>query len=54
MASFDASATVSPGTVIFSLAVFSLLYGALAVVWYYLMHRYTVVGPEPGPTAPGP
>ncbi|MFD4458732.1 cytochrome ubiquinol oxidase subunit I [Nocardia sp. NPDC058480] len=33
-------------TVVFSLVVFTLLYGALAVVWFYLMHRYTVAGPE--------
>lgn len=41
----------APGTVLFSLAVFTLIYGALAVVWYYLMHRYTVVGPDPGQPA---
>ena len=35
------------GTVITSLVVFTLLYGALAVVWFYLMRRYTVAGPEP-------
>ncbi|MFF2083572.1 cytochrome ubiquinol oxidase subunit I [Nocardia sp. NPDC058176] len=41
----------APATVVFSLVVFTLLYGALAVVWYYLIHRYTVAGPEPGPGA---
>ncbi|MFC4377181.1 cytochrome ubiquinol oxidase subunit I [Nocardia halotolerans] len=40
----------SPGTVVFSLIVFTLLYGVLAVVWCYLMRRYVVVGPdEPAP-----
>ncbi|KAF0845371.1 cytochrome d ubiquinol oxidase subunit I [Nocardia caishijiensis] len=37
----------APSTVLFSLIVFTVLYGALAVVWYYLMHRYTVAGPAP-------
>ncbi|MFC4376083.1 cytochrome ubiquinol oxidase subunit I [Nocardia halotolerans] len=41
----------APSTVIFSVVVFTLLYGALAVVWYYLLHRFTVVGPEPGQSA---
>ncbi|WP_327095232.1 cytochrome ubiquinol oxidase subunit I [Nocardia vinacea] len=41
------------GTVITSLVVFTLLYGALAVVWFYLMRRYTVAGPEaPAATRP--
>ncbi len=45
------------GTVMFSLAVFTLLYGALAVVWFYLMRRYVIEGPlehdsEPAPPAP--
>jgi cytochrome d ubiquinol oxidase subunit I len=45
------------GTVMFSLAVFTLLYGALAVAWFYLMKRYVVEGPlehdsEPAPPAP--
>lgn len=33
--------------VITSLAVFTLLYGALGVVWFYLIRRYTVAGPSP-------
>ncbi|MEV4237197.1 MULTISPECIES: cytochrome ubiquinol oxidase subunit I [unclassified Nocardia] len=42
------------GTVITSLVVFTLLYGALAVVWFYLMRRYTVAGAEaPATTSPG-
>jgi cytochrome d ubiquinol oxidase subunit I len=47
----------SAGMVLFSLIVFTLLYGALAVVWFYLMRRYVVEGPqehdsEPAPPAP--
>ncbi len=53
----DAVSNHAAGTVIFSLAVFTLLYGALAVVWFYLMRRYVVEGPqehdsEPAPPAP--
>ena len=45
------------GMVVFSLAVFALLYGVLAVVWFYLMRRYVVEGPlehdsEPAPPSP--
>ncbi|MFE6924879.1 cytochrome ubiquinol oxidase subunit I [Nocardia sp. NPDC057663] len=44
----------APATVVFSLVVFTLLYGALAVVWFYLIRRYTVAGPdEPTPPTPG-
>jgi cytochrome d ubiquinol oxidase subunit I len=44
-------------TVVFSLAVFALLYGVLAVVWLWLLRRYVVEGPqehdsEPAPPAP--
>ncbi|MBH0780603.1 cytochrome ubiquinol oxidase subunit I [Nocardia bovistercoris] len=38
------------GTVITSLVVFTLLYAALAVVWFYLMRRYVIEGPEQPPT----
>jgi cytochrome d ubiquinol oxidase subunit I len=31
-------------SVAISLVVFTLLYGVLAVVWYQLMHRYTLEG----------
>ncbi|MEV0031665.1 cytochrome ubiquinol oxidase subunit I [Nocardia sp. NPDC050793] len=34
------------GTVVASLVVFTLLYGVLAVVWFYLMRRYVIAGPE--------
>ncbi len=37
------------GQVLFSLIVFTLLYGALAVVWFYLMRRYVIAGPEEAP-----
>ncbi|WP_054816530.1 cytochrome ubiquinol oxidase subunit I [Nocardia arizonensis] len=42
------------GTVIASLVVFTLLYGALAVVWFYLMRRYVIAGPEEPPSPPKP
>ena len=53
----DGVSNHAAGTVMFSLAVFTLLYGALAVVWFYLMRRYVVEGPqehdsEPAPPAP--
>jgi len=38
------STAVSPGVVLTSMVVFTLLYGALAVVWFRLMHRYAVEG----------
>jgi cytochrome d ubiquinol oxidase subunit I len=47
----------SVGLVLTSLAVFTLLYGALAVIWFWLIRRYVVEGPlehdaEPAPPAP--
>ena len=33
------------GMVMFSLAVFTLLYGVLAVIWFWLMRRYVIEGP---------
>ncbi|PRC44591.1 cytochrome ubiquinol oxidase subunit I, partial [Mycobacterium sp. ITM-2017-0098] len=53
----DGVSNHAAGTVLFSLAVFTLLYGALAVAWFYLMRRYVVEGPlehdsEPAPPAP--
>ena len=46
----------SAGMVFFSLGVFTLLYGVLAVIWFWLMRRYIVEGPlehdsEPAPPA---
>ncbi|MFI9406209.1 cytochrome ubiquinol oxidase subunit I [Nocardia sp. NPDC052316] len=43
----------SAGVVLFSLIVFTLLYGALAAVWFYLMRRYVVHGPDPAPVVTG-
>ncbi|MGW0051610.1 cytochrome ubiquinol oxidase subunit I [Nocardia nova] len=37
------------GTVLASLIVFTLVYGALAVVWFFLMRRYVIEGPEQPP-----
>ena len=34
------------GTVLFSLAVFTLVYGVLAVIWFWLMRRYVIEGPQ--------
>lgn len=42
------------GTVLFSLGVFTLLYGALAVVWFYLLRRYVVEGPQEHDSEPAP
>ncbi|WP_181698700.1 cytochrome ubiquinol oxidase subunit I [Nocardia sp. GTS18] len=36
----------APMTVLFSLIVFTLLYGVLAAVWFYLIRRYTIAGPD--------
>ena len=46
----------SAGMVVLSLSVFTLLYGVLAVIWFWLMRRYVVEGPlehdsEPAPPA---
>ena len=38
------STVVSPGVVLTSMIVFTLVYGALAVVWFKLIHRYSVEG----------
>ncbi|WP_137147414.1 cytochrome ubiquinol oxidase subunit I [Mycolicibacterium sp. CR10] len=53
----DGVSNNAAGTVLFSLGVFTLLYGALAVVWFYLMRRYVTEGPlehdsEPAPPPP--
>ncbi|MDG3011596.1 cytochrome ubiquinol oxidase subunit I [Rhodococcus sp. D2-41] len=37
--------------VLTSLIVFTLLYAALAVVWFYLIRRYAIEGPPPARTA---
>ena len=57
MTAQDGVSNHAAGTVLFSLGVFALLYGALAVVWFYLMRRYVTEGPlehdsEPAPPTP--
>ena len=47
----------SAGLVLFSLATFTLLYGTLAMVWFWLLRRYIIEGPlehdaEPAPATP--
>jgi cytochrome bd ubiquinol oxidase subunit I len=42
------------GTVLFSLTVFTLLYGVLAVIWFWLMRRYVVEGPQEHDSEPAP
>lgn len=41
----DAVSGHNVATVVTSLAVFTVLYGVLAVVWLYLLRRYVVTGP---------
>ncbi|GGC73556.1 cytochrome ubiquinol oxidase subunit I [Hoyosella rhizosphaerae] len=41
----DAVSNHSAGLVLFSLATFTLVYGALAMVWFYLIRRYVREGP---------
>jgi cytochrome bd ubiquinol oxidase subunit I len=53
----DGVSNHSAGMVWFSLITFTLTYAVLAVIWFYLMRRYVVVGPqehdsEPAPPAP--
>ncbi|GAA4700385.1 cytochrome d ubiquinol oxidase subunit I [Promicromonospora umidemergens] len=38
------STVVSPGMILTSMIVFTLLYGVLGVIWYRLIHRYAVEG----------
>jgi cytochrome d ubiquinol oxidase subunit I len=47
----------APALVVVSLVTFTLIYGVLAVVWFWLLKRYVVEGPldhdaEPAPAAP--
>ncbi|GAB2715618.1 cytochrome ubiquinol oxidase subunit I [Nocardia thraciensis] len=42
----------SAAMVLFTLIGFTLIYGMLAVAWFYLMRRYVVAGPEEHVTAP--
>ncbi|MGE2737984.1 cytochrome ubiquinol oxidase subunit I [Mycolicibacterium vaccae] len=42
------------GLVLFSLITFTLVYGALAVVWFWLMRRYVTEGPQEHDSEPAP
>jgi cytochrome d ubiquinol oxidase subunit I len=44
----------SAGLVLFSLATFTLLYGVLALIWFWLMRRYVVEGPQEHDSEPAP
>ncbi|KRE34496.1 cytochrome BD ubiquinol oxidase subunit I [Mycobacterium sp. Soil538] len=44
----------SAGLVLFSLATFTLIYGVLAVIWFWLMRRYVVEGPQEHDSEPAP
>ncbi|AFM17326.1 cytochrome bd-type quinol oxidase, subunit 1 [Mycolicibacterium chubuense NBB4] len=44
----------SAGLVLFSLATFTLLYGVLAVIWFWLMRRYVTEGPQEHDSEPAP
>jgi cytochrome d ubiquinol oxidase subunit I len=44
----------SPAMVLFSLLTFTLLYGALAVIWFSLLRRYVVAGPQEHDSEPAP
>ena len=36
----------APGMVVTSLVMFTLVYGVLAVIWFWLLKRYVVEGPQ--------
>ena len=40
--------------VMFSLITFTVVYGALAVIWFWLMRRYVVEGPQEHDSEPAP
>ena len=44
----------STGMVVLSLSVFTLLYGALGVIWFWLLRRYVVEGPLEHDSEPVP
>ena len=44
----------SAGMVLFSLLTFTAVYGALAVVWFWLMRRYVTEGPQEHDSEPAP
>ncbi|MBS4729624.1 cytochrome ubiquinol oxidase subunit I [Mycobacterium sp. SM1] len=45
---------VAPPTVLTSLVVFTLVYGVLAVLWFFLMRRYVIEGPQEHDAEPAP
>ncbi|EID10447.1 cytochrome bd ubiquinol oxidase subunit I [Mycobacterium xenopi RIVM700367] len=45
---------VATSTVMTSLVVFTLVYGVLAVVWYWLLRRYVIEGPQEYDAEPAP
>jgi cytochrome d ubiquinol oxidase subunit I len=44
----------APAMVVTSLATFTLLYGVLAVIWFWLLKRYVVEGPQEHDAEPTP
>ena len=44
----------APGMVVTSLAMFTLVYGVLAVIWFWLLKRYVVEGPQEHDAEPAP
>ncbi|MCV7279383.1 cytochrome ubiquinol oxidase subunit I [Mycolicibacterium flavescens] len=42
------------GMVVLSLVTFTVIYGALAVVWFWLIRRYTIEGPQEHDSEPAP
>jgi cytochrome d ubiquinol oxidase subunit I len=45
---------VATPTVVTSLVVFSLVYGVLAAIWFWLMRRYVIEGPQEHDAEPAP
>ena len=44
----------SAGIVVLSLTVFTLIYAVLAVIWFWLMYRYVIEGPQEHDAEPAP
>jgi cytochrome d ubiquinol oxidase subunit I len=44
----------APGIVVISLVTFTLVYAVLAVVWFWLLQRYTMEGPQEHDAEPAP
>ena len=47
------SITVPAGNILFSIAMFGLIYAALGSLWVYLLTKKIGQGPEPAPAAEG-